>query len=355
LSLKWTTAAEPVFAVSLLDGTLSVISIDRQVLNKFTIIATVQLNCNAICISWSPKGQQLVIGDTGGNIKQYKPDLVIVRTIPLPNDQYSVKNLSQCVGICWLTTTDFLVAYSTKRYMEVFVSLICAKKGVPIKYTHFDDIIFCGNESPFQQQITFLYLIQWKMVLVASSRSSEIAVIGKRNDKWKVWVMDDNERIELPVNKEYKESFPLGLAIDYSSIISLLSFSNEFSNEFFRPSEILPSLIYMSSTKESTQENSTYNKTSASSFSFTFPESVVNSTPSQQKSPANVKVAVISTTLKSPLNIQEASTTSEVPFSFSFPAAPETNVIQVFHLFHFHLLKSSVRGIHRISFRRICQ
>lgn len=38
------------------------------------------------CISWSPKGKQLTVGDINGQIHQLKPNLVSVRVIEPPKE-----------------------------------------------------------------------------------------------------------------------------------------------------------------------------------------------------------------------------------------------------------------------------
>lgn len=44
------------------------------------------------CISWSPKGKQLVTGDIHGKIHQLKPDLTNVRTIDPPQEIPEIGN-----------------------------------------------------------------------------------------------------------------------------------------------------------------------------------------------------------------------------------------------------------------------
>lgn len=52
------------------------------------------------CISWSPKGKQLVVGDTAGHVRQYKPEMVLVRTIPPPADVPVLKgNFKKFAGL----------------------------------------------------------------------------------------------------------------------------------------------------------------------------------------------------------------------------------------------------------------
>lgn len=46
----------------------------------------------------------------------------------------------------------------------------------------------------------------------------QVAVLGKIDSEWKVWTLDDSGRIEVPLDSEHHESFPIGVCIDISSI-----------------------------------------------------------------------------------------------------------------------------------------
>lgn len=46
-----------------------------------------------------------------------------------------------------------------------------------------------------------------------------MAVIGKSDNEWKCWSLDDTARIELPLDKAHNESFPIGVCIDVSSTV----------------------------------------------------------------------------------------------------------------------------------------
>lgn len=80
----------------------------------------------------------------------------------------------RCVGICWLATTDFLVAYSPLNGVEVDIAFLCVKKDSPPKWTHFEDVNYCSKNSLFDQQIKFIPVLDWQFVIVASSRSCEV-------------------------------------------------------------------------------------------------------------------------------------------------------------------------------------
>lgn len=59
------------------------------------------------------------------------------------------------------------------------------------------------------------------IVLVASSNSMEVGVLGFEKDIWTQWILADAARAELPLNDAKQETFPVGLALDTSSSQSL--------------------------------------------------------------------------------------------------------------------------------------
>ncbi|VDO26926.1 unnamed protein product [Onchocerca flexuosa] len=210
-ALKWNPQQDAIFAVATSDGLLSCYSFNIEAIQSNKISRQ----------KWSPKGKQLIVGDISGYVKQYKPEMILVRVTPPPTDVVSLKdeNALRCVGISWLATTDFLIAYSPKTGRKVNISKLCVKKDAPPQWTHFDDINFCGDKSTFDQRIEFTQLMGWKLVLCSSSRSSEIAVLGKIDSEWKVWTLDDNGRIEMPLDAKHCETYPVGISVDVSSIL----------------------------------------------------------------------------------------------------------------------------------------
>ncbi|VDM47828.1 unnamed protein product [Toxocara canis] len=207
-----------VFAVIASDGTLATFLFDIENPARMSIIGTTTLPVRGTCLSWSPKGKQLVVGDNSARVLQYKPEMALVRAIPAPNDIASMQGRTlRCSGLCWLATTDFMVAYSPEDGEEVDIALLVVKKDAPPMWTHFDDITYNGSRSDFPQKITFTPLHQWHIVLCASSKSTEVALLGKVRNTWKCWQLDDTSRIETPVNRKGEETFPVGVCIDISS------------------------------------------------------------------------------------------------------------------------------------------
>ncbi|VDD92025.1 unnamed protein product [Enterobius vermicularis] len=226
--LQWNPSNESVFAVVNSDGTSSTYAVEFIVTvfflvvhrkpKKFDILGTSRLKVPGTCLSWSPKGKQLVVGDAHGSIHQFKPEMLLVRSIGPPSSIDAKGNvLERCVGICWLSSTEFLIAYAPLSGESLTVSLLRTRKEGPPCWTHFDDIIYCSEQCASPQRAFFVFLLQWNLVLCGSLRSSEVNVLGKREGVWKVWSLNDNSRIELPLKSTQDENFPCGICVETSS------------------------------------------------------------------------------------------------------------------------------------------
>ncbi|VDM95909.1 unnamed protein product, partial [Thelazia callipaeda] len=214
-ALTWNPLRSDIFAVSTSSGVLSCYSFDIEKSSSITLVGLVKHDSQITCIAWSPKGKQLIVGDMLGHLKQYKPEMVLVREIPTPDNAGALR----CVGISWLTTTDFLVAYSPQNGNDVDIVKLCAKKNAPFEWVHFDDISYRGNQSTSCQQVGFMQIMDWNLVLCVSSSSTEITLLGKREAEWKIWSLDDSGRIEMPFDDSFSYTFPVGVSVDVSSVI----------------------------------------------------------------------------------------------------------------------------------------
>lgn len=85
--------------------------------------------------------------------------------------------LERCVGICWLSSTEFLIAYAPLSGESLTVSLLRTRKEGPPCWTHFDDIIYCSEQCASPQRAFFVFLLQWNLVLCGSLRSSEVGYL----------------------------------------------------------------------------------------------------------------------------------------------------------------------------------
>lgn len=57
------------------------------------------------------------------------------------------------------------------------------------------------------------------MLVCASTCSCELGLIGKDERGWLNWLLDEVSRAELPLDANQHETWPLGISIDFSSIL----------------------------------------------------------------------------------------------------------------------------------------
>ncbi|KOX79380.1 hypothetical protein WN51_09218 [Melipona quadrifasciata] len=185
--LRWNPAVPGMLCTIASDYTIGSFRIKEKKKEAIELKALEKFNddINALCAAWSPKGKQIVVGCKNGNIVQFKPDLKIARTILGPNPY-----IGEVVNILWISNYQFCAAYFA-NVQGINVLIIDAPK-------------------------------EWGLIIAASSNSSEIAVLGS-TDKgvtWNQWQLVDSGRAELPLIHT-TESYPVGLAIDRSSIKNL--------------------------------------------------------------------------------------------------------------------------------------
>ncbi|KAL3118964.1 hypothetical protein niasHT_003747 [Heterodera trifolii] len=174
VEMQWNPVDPEVFVALASDNTLNTFKYSLQMGSAFSLLGS--LNVRATCLCWSPKGKQLAIGDASGRVHQLKPDLSSVRVIDPP------------------------------AQIPIFV-----KKQQPPKWTHFGDVLSLSRKS-----LTFCPLLEWQMVFVLSAESPSVVVFGLRGDKWLKFEFDTFD-IEMPLTANNKDTFPLGIALDFSS------------------------------------------------------------------------------------------------------------------------------------------
>ncbi|XP_015433648.1 PREDICTED: nuclear pore complex protein Nup214-like [Dufourea novaeangliae] len=180
-----------------------------------------QLNgVDALCAAWSPKGKQVVVGCRNGSLIQLKPDLKIARTIPGP-----APYIGEIISILWISNYQFCATYFDNEQRINVLIIDAPKGGTNAIFTCYEDITYGITNSEGGGTIPryyFDYVPEWGLIIAASSNSSEIAVLGSTDGgaTWNQWQLVDSGRAELPLICT-TESYPVGLAIDKSSVRKL--------------------------------------------------------------------------------------------------------------------------------------
>jgi nuclear pore complex protein Nup214 len=81
------------------NGALALYMVDASDAGKAPDCCTVPPAVGVTCVSWSPKGKQLVAGRRDGTLTQFKPDLKEAKTIPA-----MVGKGASVISILWVST-----------------------------------------------------------------------------------------------------------------------------------------------------------------------------------------------------------------------------------------------------------
>ncbi|XP_033727841.1 nuclear pore complex protein Nup214-like [Pecten maximus] len=218
--LAWNPVQPNTLVTVQTDGGISLYDIS----DTLKIVATIPTS-SANCVCWSPRGKQLVVGTTDGKLIQYDQGLTKKREWACPtllnNGNYKV------VGVIWLSTFEFLAAFipdSAEACDQPDIVLIRGSKDGPIHYQNFEDPCF-GNGEERERRVLFNHLPQWDMLLGCSSNACEVSILGKHQSEpqcdWERWNLDDSARAELPLTDSHEDTFPRGVAIDFSSPVPI--------------------------------------------------------------------------------------------------------------------------------------
>lgn len=171
----------------------------------------------AQCASWSPKGKQIVIAFPNGKLAQYKPDLHLARTIPCAVNLFSMQ--FDVLAVQWLSTYQFAAVFLPRDSNACpALHIVNAPKNLAPSYINYDDICY-GQSGPRKHQIYLQHILQWNLLIVATSNSIEIGMLGTtetgETPKWQQYTMLDECRAELPLSADTKqEAYPVGLSLE---------------------------------------------------------------------------------------------------------------------------------------------
>lgn len=165
------------------------------------------------CLSWSPRGKQLVVGSSTGTLTQYTPTLKAMKSCPAPSlGQDSAP--PAVLALKWLSSFQFLAVYRDQDRPAAVV--VNAPKAGPVSFVNFDDVCYGGGGGR-RRQFYLLHVQTWSVALLASADSVEVGVLATAEEDptaWRQWVLEDAARAELPMAADRRETFPLGMALD---------------------------------------------------------------------------------------------------------------------------------------------
>ncbi|ORZ18508.1 hypothetical protein BCR42DRAFT_489862 [Absidia repens] len=210
---------------------------------------------SAIC--WSPKGKQLVCGRLDGTLEHYDLSGSKKDSLNSPESMqagYGDENVNRNVqDVLWIENHQFLVLYSrpTEPNSDEFINdaYIIDRKpktGTGPKYTHLAEVtpIFSpeGRSNHFYMETIRGFGAQFPhVVILANGATNELSVVGENEDgNWATWDLPENGMASLPLSEETNcDTFPLGLALDYSATEKLPPYDASESDAGVEPVPVL--------------------------------------------------------------------------------------------------------------------
>ncbi|PMD51723.1 uncharacterized protein K444DRAFT_544594 [Hyaloscypha bicolor E] len=196
------------------------------------------LKTGVSCVSWSPKGKQLVAGLGDGTAYQMTPEGGAKAEIPRPPDVDRGDHVS---SITWLETLVFLVVHTPSSFDNSQASnstFHLITRQLPSSFT-FQKVSDPAGPFGLNRSPPHHFLLRLKdfppnlqdVILVASTASTDIGLFTKSkvpltSDKpadkiTDVFTMtemsDDSRRAQLPMTAELTDTSPIGFALDLSS------------------------------------------------------------------------------------------------------------------------------------------
>ncbi|XP_049868746.1 nuclear pore complex protein Nup214-like isoform X2 [Pectinophora gossypiella] len=217
-ALQWNPCIPDNIAIAFFDGTLLVSTVTSSQVKK--------VQAKARCICWSPKGKQLVTGNSDGSLCQFKPDLTLAKTVPAPNLFEGAP--VEALAIYWISTFQFAVVFrDASSASRPSVTIVNTPKAGQPSCLNFEDICYSmGSNRPWYYYLQGIP--QWNLIFASSSNSMEIATLGSADGaNWVQWCQSDEARPELPLTDKKQENYPVGVCIDICGIHQLPWGENE--------------------------------------------------------------------------------------------------------------------------------
>lgn len=209
-------------------GHLVVVAIDRKIKGLSMVYNEPQYGALTCC--WSPKGKNLAIGMQNGKILRLEPVIttsgftfkeVANSVITLASPKITPEH--QVVKLRWLNKTFLLSVHAKYRNPngpDTIYSVITVKPSKPFLY--WPNVCF---ENQIQTNYTIHLANLTNAVVCSSNASSEATVIGVNGSKeaksnelkdWHSVIIDEEgARIELPLDANNRETYPLGFTTAY--------------------------------------------------------------------------------------------------------------------------------------------
>ncbi|CAI6366283.1 unnamed protein product [Macrosiphum euphorbiae] len=230
--MSWNPGVQNSLACCLSDGSLHIIELkDGGMYN----VVSLPPQSSTLCLSWSPKGKQIIIGSSNGSLTQYKPELKAMKQYLPPTD---VTGNVKPIKIKWISNFQFavfMILWITQIILNLYI--LNTPKNAPVEFINFEQYVVMNSEQYRLNQYYTIFQPNWNLLFVASSNCTEIGVMGINNEnQWQCWVLET--RPELPYRLD-KQMYPLGMSLDLSSQMQIKQLSKSNEEIFLEPMPVL--------------------------------------------------------------------------------------------------------------------
>ncbi|KAE9534779.1 hypothetical protein AGLY_008071 [Aphis glycines] len=233
IDMSWNPGVKNSLACCLSDGSLHIIDLkDGGTYN----IVSLPPQSSTLCLSWSPKGKQIIIGSSNGSLTQYKPELKAMKQYLPPAD---VTGNVKPIKIKWISNFQFAVVYDFVENLDNQLNLyiLNTPKNAPVEFINFEQYVVMNSEQYRLNQYYTIFQQNWNLLFVASSNCTEIGVMGINNEnQWQCWMLET--RPELPYRLD-KQMYPIGMSLDLSSQMKIKQLSKSNEEIFLDPMPVL--------------------------------------------------------------------------------------------------------------------
>lgn len=205
-------------------GNLLVVAISRR---DRAISLIYNKHHGTLSCCWSPKGKNLAIGTTNGQVLRLEPVIsttsfsfkgVDNSTIVFSHPKMTPEH--QIIKLRWINKTYLMGVHARPRSSygpDSIYTLFTIKPSKPYRY---------WTNLCFENQISQNYIVNLtnftNTVICTSNASGEAGVIGVEGSKeaassdiqvWHSIIVDEGARIELPLDSSNRETYPLGSTV----------------------------------------------------------------------------------------------------------------------------------------------
>ncbi|KAL7998982.1 putative Zinc finger, RanBP2-type, EF-hand domain pair, Zinc finger, RanBP2-type superfamily [Plasmopara halstedii] len=181
----------------------------------------IKTDTDASSIAWSPSGQQIAVGLVNGTVAIYTLESIkFLRLIQVP--ECCTELDFEVHHINWAEDNLILAGYHQyEDKNDKTIALACIYDRD--ECIELDEIVGFFDVDGRRHQYFSLFLSEWRMFFIGCSLSADIELLvsDPETSEWQIWKPLEKYQARLPDNSADEESFPMGLALNLNSTVSV--------------------------------------------------------------------------------------------------------------------------------------